>query len=487
MYSFTVAIANALLVSNRADDALRMIDPLLDEVRDQFAAALPLLCVRARIALFHERRPERAIECLKASSYTSVVDFRTASEATSALWLGWAMIESEDVRHLPRAVYLLQKARDYFDRVHRTDLLCWTLLGLAKAFERLEDRTISLKYLEKAAPHVGSIQDIDALIEYRRLLDSDLDSSQLDKPNTSLFSAEIECEALRAAKSVSPILIVGEEGSGKATLAARIMALSELPESDWMRFDCKGNSPTLPVNTEDFERILRRKRAGIFFHHVGALPNTHQQSLARVLHEDTRVPWRLMASSNTDLEELVQQGRFDASLFYTLQVNTIEIPPLRNQPKQILPLTKRFVSAMAAGHAPMTAITETALNALCKYQWPGNVRQLRTETERMLAAISIEPLPVISSKTLPLEILSRSEKRLDASAGEVPLDDILAETERRVIEEVLVAHDGQVTATAGSLGLSRQGLYKKIKRLGIIVSRFHSGESESSATITHRS
>jgi DNA-binding NtrC family response regulator len=122
------------------------------------------------------------------------------------------------------------------------------------------------------------------------------------------------------------------------------------------------------------------------------------------------------------------------------------------------------------------------MEALLRYDWPGNVRQLRNELERALVHVSSEPAPTIDRDVLLDTIVGEAKDQSTPPADDPDailhpnqsLDDVLAQTEAAVIERVLRACDGQVTASAEVLGLSRQGLYKKMKRLDIDASTFQS-------------
>ncbi|RMH59376.1 MAG: sigma-54-dependent Fis family transcriptional regulator, partial [Bacteroidetes bacterium] len=127
---------------------------------------------------------------------------------------------------------------------------------------------------------------------------------------------------------------------------------------------------------------------------------------------------------------------------------------------------------------PLASITSDAMEVLCRYAWPGNVRQLRNELERALTAVRSEPAPVIDCAALspllresvdappPIASVRTDGNGLVPAPGE-SLDDVLARAEKAIIERVLTDLDGQVSASAQALGLTRQGLYKKMKRLGI--------------------
>ena len=253
-----------------------------------------------------------------------------------------------------------------------------------------------------------------------------------------------------------------------------------------MHIDCQEIDTTAPFGiSQNVFNALAEQRGTLFLQYIEALPAAHQIELVRYLEAPQSARPRIIASTSADLEKQVRIGLFHESLFYTLNTCNIQQPALRERPEDIRLLTDRFLAEFSPEGAPLVAITEKALEALSVYHWPGNVRQLRNEIERILVHIGLEPLPIVHLQSLSSKVQSalrksRAATPLDAEC-EGPLEDILADTERRVIENALSAHHGQVTASANFLGLTRQGLYKKIKRLGIIVSRSHHTGNEKKA------
>jgi DNA-binding NtrC family response regulator len=165
-------------------------------------------------------------------------------------------------------------------------------------------------------------------------------------------------------------------------------------------------------------------------------------------------------------------------------VISLHVPPLRERRPDIPLLARHFLNQLRPAGSSVVSITQPAMEALLRYNWPGNVRQLRNEIERALVHVQSEPAP-----TIDLDILSNTivEGARKSRSPQMPQDDpdailepdqtlsdVLSRTEKAVIERVLRACDGQVTASADVLGLTRQGLYKKMKRLDIDASTFQS-------------
>ena len=188
---------------------------------------------------------------------------------------------------------------------------------------------------------------------------------------------------------------------------------------------------------------------------------------------------------------MIRTGRFLEDLYYRLSVIPLHVPPLRERREEIPLLVRHYLNILRPPSIPLPTLTNRAVEALLHYDWPGNARQLHNEIERLFVFAGSEPAPLIDVKDLSPAIVETSggplSPELLASAQEAivkpghALDQVLAGTEKVLIEQVLAEHHGQVTASANALGLTRQGLYKKIKRLGIDVSKFH-GEGRKSST-----
>ena len=165
---------------------------------------------------------------------------------------------------------------------------------------------------------------------------------------------------------------------------------------------------------------------------------------------------------------------------------------LRERRPDIPLLARHFLNELRPPGSSLVSITEPALEALLRYNWPGNVRQLRNEIERALVHVRSEPAPTVDLEILHNSIIEGArQNRSPQPPQDAPdailepdqtLSDVLARTETSVIEHVLKACDGQVTASAEVLGLTRQGLYKKMKRLDIDASSFQASAEVASTS-----
>ncbi len=313
----------------------------------------------------------------------------------------------------------------------------------------------------------------------------------------------------RIRSSHSPVLITGERGAGKTTLAQAIHATSERRHAPWIPLNCASIPPD-PLGRRLFGSadapddnpglLLNASGGTVVLQEIAELPPSLQRKLWRVLDRGeiatpdgsgTRsVDVRILATSSQDLDPLVRTGAFREDLYYRLKVISLHVPPLRERREDIPPLARHFARMFAPPGAPVATITKDAMDALLRYEWPGNVRQLRNEMERAVSLVSSEPAPTINTAALssPITNAPAQPNRIAAPAAsddilhpDCSLDDLLARTETSIIERVLAEYDGQVTASAQELGLTRQGLYKKMKRLNIDAADFHPDSSSEPA------
>jgi DNA-binding NtrC family response regulator len=293
--------------------------------------------------------------------------------------------------------------------------------------------------------------------------------------------------------SHSTVLITGEQGVGKERIARAIHATSERAAAAFVAFDCAGRAEK-PLASHLFGQDSTQPINGAFrdagngtllIDDIGHLPLDLQRRLLHVLQDGEVVPLgadqavevnaRVLAMTSQHLESLVEKGHFLEALYHRLRVISLAVPPLRERREDIPLLVQHFLTTLRPNDALPPSVTPAAMHALAQYDWPGNVRQLRNEMERCLAAVRAEPAPMIDLADLS-PMLTETVRSAQASQpllqGGASFDDILAETEKNLIEQVLAHHQGQVTASAQAMGLTRQGLYKKMKRLGIDAARF---------------
>ncbi len=292
---------------------------------------------------------------------------------------------------------------------------------------------------------------------------------------------------LRVADSSAPLLITGPNGAGKEKLADFLVAHSARADRPYVKVNA-GALPDQLLEAELFgaERGAftgsERRRVGRFeaadggtllLDEIGNLPETGQRRLLRVLQSGEferlgssttqHVDVRIIAATNEDLSAAVEDGRFRQDLFFRLNVIELAIPPLAARKDDILPLAELFLrsAAVEAGVDPKRLPPSTAA-ALVAHPWPGNVRELVNRLRR----------GTLVGRGVDLTVADLGLDEPVAAPDAVPVELSSADRDERArITDALTAANGVVADAARSLGLSRQSLYRRMNRLGIIVER----------------
>lgn len=294
-------------------------------------------------------------------------------------------------------------------------------------------------------------------------------------------------EAELHARSDAPVLITGESGTGKELLARAIHRASFRADKPFVAVNMASLSPTL-FESEFFGHVrgaftgADRDREGylevaaggtLFLDEIGDLSLELQGKLLRVLQEkefarlgtsrSRRLEVRFVAATNTNLEGMVQQGRFRKDLYYRLKVAWLHIPPLRERLEDVRPLTEHFLQELGRG-AGRSSIQDEALEMLCCYTYPGNVRELRSILQ---AAVNLSQGKPITPAHLPPEVRKRSGVISFPGRREVDSPHrTLAEVERDYILQVYQATSFNKTQTAKILGIGLTTLHRKLKEYG---------------------
>jgi len=316
----------------------------------------------------------------------------------------------------------------------------------------------------------------------------------------------------RIQPSRSPVLITGEGGVGKRLVARAIHDTSVRADEPLETISCDPTQTGKSLEAQllgpegaapSQSRALQAARRGtLVIEDIDALPSSLQSVLLDLLGTG-RVPTvndadadpvdvRIIATTTADLDARVQEGRFLPALRNRLRVISLHVPPLRERRPDISLLARHFLDQLRPADSALVSITQPAMEALLRYNWPGNVRQLRNEIERALVHVQSEPAPTIDLTVLHDTIVEGAKQSRSAQTPhdtpdailepDQTLSDVLSRTEKAVIKRVLKACNGQVTASADVLGLTRQGLYKKMKRLDIDASAFQSSSEPTPTT-----
>jgi DNA-binding NtrC family response regulator/tetratricopeptide (TPR) repeat protein len=292
------------------------------------------------------------------------------------------------------------------------------------------------------------------------------------------------------------VLITGESGTGKDLVARAIHAGSPRSQHVYLPFNCTTTTRELADSqlfghrrgsftgaVTDQPGLIRSAAGGtLFLDEVGDIPLDVQPKLLRFLEQGeilpvgeprpTAVDVRVLAATNADLEQRVAEGRFREDLYYRLSIIRIEIPPLRNRREEIPHLCTYFLrDACERLDKPDVRLSSAALDVLVQFWWPGNVRQLRNEIQRAVALS--RPGAILEPEQLSTDITS--ERRTSVSpqpdGGLVlrpgNLTEVVARVERDLIVATLGQTAGNISESARVLGLTRRGLYLKMRRLKI--------------------
>ncbi|MBA1148037.1 sigma-54-dependent Fis family transcriptional regulator [Ectothiorhodospiraceae bacterium WFHF3C12] len=278
----------------------------------------------------------------------------------------------------------------------------------------------------------------------------------------------------------TPVLLLGETGVGKEVVARRLHELQG-GEGRMVALNCAAVPEGL-IEAELFGHRrgaftgADRDRAGVFeqaaggtllLDEIGDMPAMMQAKLLRALQDRAVTPVgesepvairaRLVFATHRDLREEVTMGRFREDLYYRINVVSLRIPPLRERREDIIWLAERFLAEQErAQPSQPRRLSEEAREALLAHDWPGQVRELRHAIER---ACVFANGPVIGAEDLLPEQYAQVPE-----GSEFELQRHLGAAEREHLERALVAHDWHITRTAESLGLSRKGLWQKMRR-----------------------
>ena len=295
------------------------------------------------------------------------------------------------------------------------------------------------------------------------------------------------------------VLVTGESGTGKELVARAIHAISSRRSKVFVPFNCTAVPKELSEGylfgyrrgaftgaVTDSAGVIRTAAGGtLFLDEIGDLPLDLQPKLLRFLQEGeiqplgeqrpSKVDVRIIAATNTDLEEMVAQGRFREDLYYRLNVIRLRVPPLRERRSEIPTIVNYYINHYSAKFGRKDIeITPQAVDLLMVSDWPGNVRQLCNEIQRIVARAEdstvlnpehLSPeLKQTSSPATPSSPASTLASMPSATLQNVTLADALAEVERRMIADALRKHGGNISRAARELGLTRRGLYLKLER-----------------------
>ena len=415
------------------------------------------------------------------SIFSALLSFRItkyslAQGADPAAWVFWSIIVIGTLAYaagLAMVRFILRPVEEFIEKANR-------LPAFGSA----------------AKPRSKKDWTIDKIEQFTTVFDRV--TSALSRMDARHFFPEIIGESLairgllslimKVAPTDSTVLIIGESGTGKELVATSLFENSQRKDKPFVKLNCAA----IPEELLESELFGHEKGAftgavsfkpgkfdmadggTIFLDEIGDMPLTLQAKILRVLQEQEfyrvggsrtiRVDVRFIASTNKNLEKMVQEGTFREDLFYRLNVFTVRTPPLRERKEDIPVLVDYFLKRMPK---PIQ-ISSVALQMLMTFGWPGNIRELKNTIE---SAAVIAENGYIEPAQLPSKIAggfgpAAADHKLPSSLS---LDDRLKEIERSIIVEALTKTGGVQARATELLGINQRSLWHRIKKLNIDV------------------
>ena len=320
-----------------------------------------------------------------------------------------------------------------------------------------------------------------------------------------MIGDSVPMQALRqqiafAAPTNGRVLICGENGTGKELVAHLLHLKSQRRDCPFVEMNCAAIPEELIESelfghvkgsftgaSDDKEGKFAQADAGtLFLDEVGDMSSKTQAKVLRVLEEQRftpvggnssiKVDVRVIASTNKNLEQEIELGRFREDLYYRLNVLPFQIPPLRERSEDIAVLTPYFLDDFARKNGRKAPVlTPKAMEILECYPWPGNVRELRNIMERIVIMTHQSRIDIYD---LPESILNRTLLTQPEQEEASSLQGARERFEREYILQKLMEYKGNVSRAAQALQIERSNLYRKIRQLGIPYSGRENGETE---------
>ena len=330
---------------------------------------------------------------------------------------------------------------------------------------------------------VETFRDLSAIEELRREVSKQYTFQDIISKNHHI--QEIFRILPDIAESESTVLIQGPSGSGKELFARAIHNLSHRADGPYLAVNC-GALPDTLLESELFGyvrgaftdakidkpgRFARAAGGTLFLDEVGSVSSNLQPKLLRVLEEREYEPLgatatvkadvRIVAASNQDLLEMVEQKHFREDLYYRLNVIKVELPALTDRKEDVPLLVDHFIHRFNLRMGKrVEGVSDEVMDVMMRYDFPGNVRELENIIER---AVVLCRGPVIQNEHIPVEISRRISSKSPGSTRESRLEN----AESRIIRETLEKHGGHRGEASRELGMDRSTLWRKMKKYGL--------------------
>jgi DNA-binding NtrC family response regulator len=358
----------------------------------------------------------------------------------------------------------------------------------------------AMDFLEKPISTEKLLLTVENVLRLARLEEENKQLRQRVGKHEIVWTSEamrrVMSQVERVAASGSRVTILGETGTGKELIARALHEKSPRQGAPFVTLNCAA-VPAELIESELFGhekgaftgaaarhqgKFEQAHRGTLFLDEIGDMPLVMQAKLLRVLEEGeverigsgraVAVDVRVLAATHRNLNELVQQGKFRQDLFHRIYVFPLFLPPLRERPEDIPVLAEHFARQVSEqnGWKPKTFAPQ-AIAALGRYEWPGNIRELRNVVERLLLLAETE----VDSEAVALALPLATANTPRTMGGGGTLAQRVEAFERDLLPSELKRHNYNVTETAKALGLERSHLYKKCQQLGIDLRSLRSG------------
>ena len=348
-------------------------------------------------------------------------------------------------------------------------------------------------FLEKPLSIAKLLLTVERALEAEKLKQENIDLRQFSASRQEPLGSSKQIQQLleqarRLGQHDTRVLLTGEPGSGKETLARYIHEHSQRKQGPFIELNTgiitSNNALEEFFGREDGNSIhyglLEKANHGtLFIDEIGDMDNEVQHRLLSALesrsfqrvggHEEVKADVRVIASTRQDLEEAIQQGQFRQDLYYLLNVACLHLAPLRDR-KEDIPLLLDFYLQhyIKRENLPKRKFTHAAQQFLSDYAWLGNIRELKNVVQRLLILGHGDEIGLTEVKTTLGEAARSVISRCDLPVFyDLPLKDARAQFEKAYLDYHLDQHNGSVTKLAETAGVERTHLYRKLHTLGI--------------------